>query len=618
MVSDLMRDAPFGQAMRWISRSKLFKYPEEMPDYVVPSHLLRRHDDDGQQSRRSEHTLAGEDRTTAGRPSVDVATLVEADGPIKRKYETEQEKRDRIDAYRSKKREGGERDVEADGESGKEAEKRRREKEEHPGTADPKRALEEDLIGKYQYLVDFTEDDQLNPYCWSNRKRNFVAVEIALMTTVVYIGSAIYTPSEMGIMEEYGVAQVVTVLGLSLFILGYGIGPMFLSPLQETPHLGRNPVYYGGLFLFTLFQAPILAPTNLTCILIFRFITGFVGSPILATGGASMADMYSPRHLPYAMGVWSVGAVCGPILGPVIAGFAAMNKGWRWPLFELLWMSGFGLLLFTFFLPETYGPTLLQRRAERLRKITGNDLIKTRFELENPKGESVVKMGINQIKMAFRLSFTEPIVLYSNVYIGLIYAVFYLWFEAFPIVFTEYHGFNLGLSTLPFLGFFVTGALTLLAYCLYHKYYLIPKYDREDWNVRPEERLRLALFAVPFIPVALFIFGWTGNSPDTHWIGPTIGAALYFPGIFCAFQCILMYLQISYPSTAASVLAGNDLIRSCMAAGFPLFGAPFFHNLGVGPASSLLAGLNIVFFIPLVLLFKYGDRLRARSKYSVS
>ncbi|TNY21890.1 Benomyl/methotrexate resistance protein [Rhodotorula diobovata] len=618
MVAALLRDAPFGQVMHYLSGKRLFRYPEEMPDYVVPKKYLLR-DDNHSPSRDSQQTLGGsgeEERTTAGRKSVDAATLVNADSPIKRTSETDQEKRDREDgAQEKRKRAGGERDLEGDG-NGEDEERRRREKEQHPGTADPKKALDEDLIDKYQYLVGFEEDDQLSPYCWSSRKRNFVAGEIALMTTVVYIGSAIYTPSEQGLAEEYGVALVVTVLGLSLFIVGYGIGPMFFSPLQETPHLGRNPVYWAAIFLFTLFQAPILKPTNLTCLLIFRFLTGFVGSPILATGGASMADLFSPRHLPYAMGVWAVGAVCGPILGPVVASFAAMNKGWRWPIYELLWMSGFGLIVFTFFLPETYAPTLLLRRAERLRKLTGNNLIKTRWELENPEGQSVLRMGTNQIKMAFRLSM-EPIVLYSNVYIGLLYAVFYLWFEAFPIVFSEYHGFNLGVSTLPFLAFLVTGAMTLTAYMLYHKWYLIPKEDKNDWKLPAEERLRLALFAVPIIPVSLFIFGWTGNSPDTHWIGPTIGAALYFPGIFCAFQCILLYLQIAYPAQAASVLAGNDLFRSSMAAGFPLFGAPFFHNLGVGPACSLLAGLNILFIIPLFFLFKYGHRLRARSRYAV-
>lgn len=73
----------------------------------------------------------------------------------------------------------------------------------------------------------------------------------------------------------------------------------------------------------------------------------------------------------------------------------------------------------TLFMPETYPPTILLRRAKRLRKLTGNDLIKTRWELEHPEGMSVLKMGLNQIKMAFVLC-GEPAVFYSNVYIGLL------------------------------------------------------------------------------------------------------------------------------------------------------------------------------------------------------
>lgn len=91
---------------------------------------------------------------------------------------------------------------------------------------------------------------------------------------------------------------------------------MIWSPLQETPHLGRNPVYWGGLFLFLIFQIPIVLPNNLACLLVFRFLTGFVGSPVLATGGASMGDIFPLAKLPYGMGVWGAGAVMGPIMGP--------------------------------------------------------------------------------------------------------------------------------------------------------------------------------------------------------------------------------------------------------------------------------------------------------------
>ncbi|GAA5851515.1 hypothetical protein JCM8547_001120 [Rhodosporidiobolus lusitaniae] len=617
MVASLIRDSPFGQVVNWASKGRIFPYPEQRPDFVVPEKYLAR-------LSSREATDSRSSNGSAGRPSTDAATLVSAEGKAKRTYSTEQEKHDRhLDAEdeKRKREEQGERDLERGDEENLSYEEKKKRKEEerdrHPGTANPRRAHNDDLHDKYQYLVEFEEGDPDNPLNWSTPKRLIVAAQISFLTTCVYIGSSIYTPSEQGIAMQYGVSQTVAILGLTLFVLGYGIGPMLFSPLQETPHLGRNPVYWVTLAIFVLLQTPIVVPTNLTCILIFRFLTGFFGSPALATGGASMADIFHPLHVPYAMAIWSVGAVCGPILGPVIAGFPAMINNWKWPIYELIWLSGFGLLLFTFFLPETYGPTILLRRAERLRKLTGNPLIKTHEELHAQDEPGLFKTGCKQVLLAFKLC-GEPAVLFTNVYIGLIYAIFYLWFEAFPVVFTEYHGFNLGVSSLPFLGFVVTAAITVTLYCLYQKYRIIPELKRTNFGMPPEKRLELAVWASPWIAISLFIFGWTGNSPSTHWIGPTIGAALYFPGIFCAFQCLLQYLQSSYPKYAASVLAGNDFFRSSMAAGFPLFGQALFHTLGIGPACSLLAGLNIICIPFLVFFWKRGGSLRKKSKYGAS
>ena len=46
-----------------------------------------------------------------------------------------------------------------------------------------------------------------------------------------------------------------------------------------------------------------------------------MGSPVLATGGASLTDMYSPAKQAYAMSIWGISAVCGPTLGPLIGDF---------------------------------------------------------------------------------------------------------------------------------------------------------------------------------------------------------------------------------------------------------------------------------------------------------
>jgi len=85
-------------------------------------------------------------------------------------------------------------------------------------------------------------------------------------------------------MHDFGVSQTKAVLGLSLYVMGYGIGPMFLTPLQEMPVLGRNPVYILGLAVFLLFNVPIVEAKNFSTILVFRFFTGFMASPALATG----------------------------------------------------------------------------------------------------------------------------------------------------------------------------------------------------------------------------------------------------------------------------------------------------------------------------------------------
>jgi len=130
-----------------------------------------------------------------------------------------------------------------------------------------------------------------------------------LLTFSVYIGSAIYTPSIPGIMAEFDIGLVGATSGLTLFVAAYGLGPMLFSQMQEIPRWGRNPVYIIGLALFVIFQIPGVLAKNVATILVFRFLSGFVGSPALATGGASMADIYEPQFLPVAIGAWGASSL---------------------------------------------------------------------------------------------------------------------------------------------------------------------------------------------------------------------------------------------------------------------------------------------------------------------
>ena len=184
-------------------------------------------------------------------------------------------------------------------------------------------------------------------------------------------------------------------------------------------------------------------------------------------------------------------------------------------------------------------------------------------------------------------------------------------------MFVEIHGFNLGESGLPFLGLAVSGVLTLLGYMWYLSKYFNPRFLAKASRgiIVPEDRLSIALFASFFVPVSLFGFGWTSRQ-DIHWIVPIIFSAFLLPGVFLLFQSLLVYLPMSYPKYAASVLAANDLIRSSIAAAFPLFGHAMFKNLSVGVGCSILGAIFAVLIVPLWGLQRYGHVLRKHSKYA--
>ncbi|GAA5873184.1 hypothetical protein JCM16303_006964 [Sporobolomyces ruberrimus] len=577
MPIDLLRDSVFGNLVNYASNGRLLPYADQRPGYVVPSRYLPA----SSSPSRKDSSALPTTRTISQSPTA-ASSIVSPPDTLVNEHAICKEL-GKGDAEKP----GREVDVE---------------KNETPSEPEA-----------YPYLVTFEENDQDRPLNWSSRKRNFVGVLIGLLTFAIYVGSAIYTPSIPGLMEEFGASQVLATAGLTLFVTFYGLGPMLLAPMQEVASIGRNPVYIAGLLLFVIFQIPPLFANGMAVILVFRAAAGFVGSPALATGGASMGDIFPGEHYAIALSGWSCAAVLGPISGPLIGGFAAQANGWKWTFYELLWISAFAFIVLFLVLPETYEDTILLRRAQRLRKLTGNDRIKAPSELGKNAHESVGFVIRENMHRALRLSL-EPSILVANSYIALVYAVFYLWFEAFPIVFTEQNHFNLGVSGLPYLGFVVSGIITVAIYIWYQLYRLNP-YLAAHQEVGPEIRLQIALLAAVCIPISLFGFGWTAQTHQ-HWILPIIFAAIYLPGIFLAFQSILMYVSLSYPKYAASVLAGNDLFRSVFASVFPLFGAKFFNTLGLGGGSSLLAGISILMIPVLYAIMKYGAQLRARSKFA--
>ena len=357
------------------------------------------------------------------------------------------------------------------------------------------------------------------------------------MNSFLYLGSSIYSPGIPGVMKDFQVSRVVATLGTSLSMIGYATGPMLWSPLSEVPQVGRNPVYIGTLAIFVLFQLPIVYATNIETVLVFRFLASFFGSPAMALGGATVNDMYLPLKRTYGLGLWELSTWIGPTLGPLVGGFVIETMGWRWTIWELVWING-PILLFVFcFLPETSASNILYRRAYRMRQRTGNDALRSEVELQ-PLNVTGGGIFYETIVRPWVLCFQEPICLLLNAYTALICVLLFAWLESFPIVFKGIYGFNPGEVGLAFLGL-LCGAI--IATCISVVWFRLKesnKFDR-DCRRKPEKRFIPLMAGCWLIPIGLFAFGW-GADPTIHWIVPIIGSGFFSMGGLSLFVSLLL------------------------------------------------------------------------------
>jgi DHA1 family multidrug resistance protein-like MFS transporter len=397
-------------------------------------------------------------------------------------------------------------------------------------------------------LVDwYGPKDPANPQNWSNGRQNFVCMIICLYTFVVYCGSAIYISSQQGLQEQFKVSTENSSLPLALYVLAYGMGPLIWAPLSEIPIVGRNPVYAVTFTLFLLISIPTSIVGNFGGLLVLRFLQGFLGSPCLANGAATLGDMFNFFRLPYGIALWTTAAYCGPALGPLLSGFAIMAKSWRWSLWEIVWMSSPVLVVMLLCLPETSTPTILLHRARRLRKLTGDKRILSQSEITQ-KNIKPVSFFVNSMIKPIEITIKDPAILFVNIYTSLVYAIYYSFFEAFPIVYTTYYSFNIGELGITFTCVIVGALIALAIYAIYVRWLVNPEVEKN--GMRPQEhRLVPALFACFGPPGGLFLFAWTAT-PSIHWIVPTIGIVIYAGSVFIILQCIFMYVPMSYPQVS--------------------------------------------------------------------
>ena len=266
-----------------------------------------------------------------------------------------------------------------------------------------------------------------------------------------------------------------------------------------------------------------------------------------------------------------------------------------------------------FTVPETYAPTILARRAKKLRKQTGDKDYVTEMDLDTrPFSERLMVFLIRPFQLLFR----ELIVMLISLYMSVLYGLLYMFFVAYPIIFEARKGYSHGITGLMFIPVAVGVILSAACSPLVNKHYikLVHKYHGKP---PAEVRLIPMMLSCWFIPIGLFIFAWTSYK-DLIWVGPCLAGLPVGFGFIFLYNSANNYLIDSYQHQAASALAAKTFIRSFWGAGVVLFTEQMYDRLGDQWASSLLAFISLACCAIPFLFWQYGARIRAGSKYAYS
>ncbi|KAF9026400.1 MFS polyamine transporter [Hymenopellis radicata] len=442
-------------------------------------------------------------------------------------------------------------------------------------------------------------DDPENPKNWPYEKRWRVTIAVSLFTFASTITSSGIAPASRKIAEEFGItSQPMVAMTVSIFVLAYAIGPLFMAPLSEI--YGRTLILQLSNLFFFAFNMACGFAQNKTQLIIFRF---------LAVGMGVLGDVWRAEERGRASATYSLALSWAPSLDPSSARGLRACTTWRWVFWSTSIFAMAVQVMGFFLLRETFAPVLLEKKIVKLRSEEdeekgGARRYRTVFEASETR--SWQHIFSKALRRPFALFMHESIVQLLGLYMAFIYGIFYLYLTTIHTIFRDVYHHPPGVAGLHYfaLGIGLIFTSQLNARTMDRVYIYLR--DRNGGIGEPE-------FRIP----SMFPGGWAAQK-QLHWVVVDLGMALVGAGMILSVQSIQTYLVDTFTLFAASVLATVTFMRSVFSFGFPLFAPAMYAKLGYGKGDTVLAVLAIVIGCPSPFLFwKYGKDVRMRSRHTM-
>jgi MFS transporter, DHA1 family, multidrug resistance protein len=288
--------------------------------------------------------------------------------------------------------------------------------------AEPEKTTRNNDVSTTTTLVDWdSADDPRKPYNWSMSKKILVTLASGASTFVVSFSSSAFAPARNVAAAQFGTSEVVMSLPVSLFLIGFVVGPLIFAPLSEI--IGHAALLVIGIIGCGLFQVPFALAPNVGALLVSRFLQGALGSASLTVGTGMLAEVYDlvPRGVAVSWCACCMNSASA--LAPVVMSYVVADLTWRWiGWITLMLIAAVGAAA-PFVLHETSPKIILLRKARRLRKETGNSSLVTKYSDDKVDFRRLVQ---RYLFVPISMLWTETILLILTLYMTFVWGTLYV------------------------------------------------------------------------------------------------------------------------------------------------------------------------------------------------
>ena len=175
---------------------------------------------------------------------------------------------------------------------------------------------------------------------------------IVLIVGLPQLSETVYTPSLPDIAHALHTSESMVEYTLTIYLFGFAIGTLFWGKVSD--HFGRKPCVIAGLLIFIVGCLGCYLGSNITQLMIGRFVQALGGSIGSVLGQAICRDAFHGPHLGKVYSSIGSALALFPAAGPVIGGVISEHLDWS-SIFLFLMCFALVLVVLVFIkLPETH------------------------------------------------------------------------------------------------------------------------------------------------------------------------------------------------------------------------------------------------------------------------